>query len=120
MPNNLTFLFFFGGGDAATVEAQAIDRVHRIGQKEKVLVTKLMIKVSNSFFCFCHAIQIFCFFFDLCEYSFERLQNSVEDRVIEIQKRKLQQIQEAYSGHKYNVSFSNRLDREDLRLLFSK
>eukprot|EP00300_Choanocystis_sp_HF-7_P017902 c19869_g1_i3.p1 GENE.c19869_g1_i3~~c19869_g1_i3.p1 ORF type:complete len:497 (+),score=125.92 c19869_g1_i3:435-1925(+) len=58
------------------VEAQAIDRVHRIGQTQPVTVSKLIIK------------------------------GSVEAKVIDIQQRKLKQIHEAYSGHKLSATLS--------------
>eukprot|EP00298_Acanthocystis_sp_HF-20_P003415 c13773_g1_i1.p1 GENE.c13773_g1_i1~~c13773_g1_i1.p1 ORF type:complete len:584 (-),score=185.95 c13773_g1_i1:27-1541(-) len=70
------------------IEAQAIDRVHRIGQTKPVFVKKLIVK------------------------------NSVEDQVIEIQKRKLREIQEAYSGNKYHQTLS-KFSVDELRSLFA-
>jgi len=67
------------------IEAQAIDRVHRIGQDKPVFIKKLMIE------------------------------NTVEDKVVEIQQRKLRTIAAAYGGRSNEVRFTN----DDLMQLFS-
>ena len=75
------------------VEEQAIDRVHRIGQEKTVYVKHFIVSSEPS----CRPVP----------YGLDQISDTIERRILQIQKRKTAIIKEAFGGKGDKDSLEN-------------